>query len=344
MSLELAWPWVLAAVLVVAAGVVAWAWRARRRRAVGRPGRWVANTAYLDAVPGVRRALTVYRLVRGAGVAALVVAVAGAGVLGSRPVEREVTTDRIGSRDIVLCLDVSGSMVPFDSAIVQSFAALVEDFAGERIALSIFNSSSRTVFPLTDDYDLVLEELAAADAALAFDLEAFDPQDTSTWGGFDEFLAFSAGTQGATGASLIGDGLASCAQLFDEQQTDRSRSIILATDNDVNGEPVYSLPEAVDVVTARDVRLYGLYGGDVLLRGSPQNEEFVTSIEGADGRAWFAEDPEAVAGILRDVTAEQAVAVGDDRTALVVERPAPWFPVVLAGVLLLLLVRWRLRE
>ena len=43
---------------------------------------------------------------------------------------------------------------------------LVSHFRGERIALSIFNSTSRTVFPLTDDYDLVSSQLTKAADAL----------------------------------------------------------------------------------------------------------------------------------------------------------------------------------
>ena len=48
---------------------------------------------------------------------------------------------------------------------------MVDTFEGERVALTIFNSTSRTVFPLTNDYDLIKRELEE-------DLEAID---------FDEF-------------------------------------------------------------------------------------------------------------------------------------------------------------
>ncbi len=57
-----------------------------------------------------------------------------------------------------------------------------------------------------------------------------------------QYAQFTAGTTAnLSGASLIGDGLASCALQFDAEDTERSRSIILATDNYVSGEPIYTL-------------------------------------------------------------------------------------------------------
>ncbi|WP_199423036.1 vWA domain-containing protein [Actinotalea solisilvae] len=336
----LVWPWALALALLAVGGVAFWAWRARRETKDA--ARWVAHTDELDDLPEVRRAVREYAVLRAATAGALAVALLGAAVLVARPVDRETRTDTFGTRDIVLCLDVSGSMIPFDSEIVSTFSTLVEGFDGERIGLSVFNSTSRTVFPLTDDYALVLEELQVAEQALQFDIEAFDPLDPLTWDGLDPLLEFIAGTEGVPAqASLIGDGLASCALLFDEQATDRSRSIILATDNDPYGEPVYTLPQAVDVVTDRDVTLYGLYGGDAYLRGSAQNEEFDTAIEEAGGKTWFAEDTAAVAEVIRDVTEEQAVALDADAQRIVTDRPVPWFVLLVLATLALLALRRR---
>lgn len=307
--------------------------------------RWVAHTDHLDEVPGIRRAIRIHAVVRVVAAGALILGLAGAAVLAARPADVEVRLDTFGTRDIVLCLDVSGSMIPFDSEIVDSFTALVDGFAGERIALSVFNSTSRTVFPLTDDYTLALEELEVARRALQFDIDAFDPLNPLTYSGVDELLAFIAGTQGVVDqGSLIGDGLASCALLFDEQATDRSRSIILATDNDPYGTPIYTLPQAVDLVSSRDVALYGLYGGEGDLRGSDRNTEFTEAITASDGRSWFAEDPAAVAAILDDVAAEQAVALDAEAERVYTDRPMPWFALLLLGVIALLVLRWRVRE
>ena len=171
------------------------------------------------------------------------------------------------------------------------------------------------------------------------------PPNPLPWAGVPLRRGLGVGRPGAPGqGSLIGDGLASCALLFDERDTDRSRSIILATDNDPYGSPVYSFPEAADVVAARDVQLYGLYGGAPELRGSPQNEEFTTAVRSVGGMSWFAEDPEAVSAVLADVAAQQAAALDAEPRTVLTDRPLPWFVVLAVGLLTLLVIRWRLRE
>lgn len=335
----LVWPWLGAALLAGVVAVVVRAWRTRRRRA--EPDRWVANTAYLDQVPALHAALRRHRWMQAAGAGVLAVALVGAGVLAARPADRQVLHERLGTRDIVLCLDVSGSMLPFDSAIAATFAQLVDGFSGERIALSVFDSTSRTVFPLTDDYTLVLQELQTARDAASLDLYDFDNTTTED---LERLLAFVAGTAGVPGeASLIGDGLASCALLFDEQATERARSIVLATDNYVNGEPIYALGEAVDLVSSRQVRIYGLYGGASELRGTPEHAEFDTVITGAGGLTWYAQDPAAIDAMIADVTAAQAVDLDDTPQIRLTDRPHPWFALLLAGVGVLLVLRWRSR-
>ena len=82
--------------------------------------------------------------------------------LAARPARVFNANEQASSRDIVLCLDVSGSTLPYDREVLRSYMNLVDHFQGERIGLSIFNSTSRTVFPLTDDYNLVKTQLKYA--------------------------------------------------------------------------------------------------------------------------------------------------------------------------------------
>ena len=80
--------------------------------------------------------------------------------LAARPARVDRTLEQGHNRDIVLCLDVSGSTLPYDRQVIASYLDLVRNFRGERMALSIFNSTSRTVFPLTDDYVMITAELS----------------------------------------------------------------------------------------------------------------------------------------------------------------------------------------
>jgi len=346
------WPWLLAAVvvLVLGAGAAAW-WLARRRRARAEATQdadgvtWVANSSYLAQVPAFAAWVRRYRTLQVVGLVGLLVALVGVGAVAARPVETDVVVDRLGTRDIVLCLDVSGSMTAYDGEILKVYSELVDNFEGERIALSIFNSTSRTVFPLTDDYTLVKEQLAAGVAAFDKDPSTLDFTREGDEKDILEYLTYTAGTlANESAASLIGDGLANCALQFDEEATERSRSIILATDNYVAGEPIYTLEQAAALVASRDITLHGIYGGSDLYAGTPEEVEYRDVVEAGGGLYFLAGDPQAVEGMVEDVVAQQAVELDASPEVIVTDLPTLWFLVGTAGAALLLVVAWRLRE
>ena len=175
-----------------------------------------------------------------AGSAALL---GGAALIGAaRPVDVTIDRPEARNRDVVLCLDISGSMAAYDAELVRTFMTLVTQFEGERIGLVIFNSSAATVFPLTDDYDFIRDELDIALRALAGDPEV------------DYFFA---GTFNGLGTSLIGDGLTSCVSSFDRRHP-TSPLGVFATDNELAGRPIIELDEAIELAKLRSVRVYGL--------------------------------------------------------------------------------------
>lgn len=334
-------PWLLPAVLGVVAAAVVVGLLVRDRRSTT----WVANTDDLRRVPALRAWRVRYRALRVGLALAVAAAALGAAVLAARPVLVEERTRELANRDIVLCLDVSGSMIEYDGAVLKVFQELVDNFEGERIALSIFNSTSRTVFPLTDDYTLVQEELQAGIDALDKDPATFDYTGGSDDAEILEYAQFTAGTTAnLAGASLIGDGLASCALQFDAEDTERSRSIILATDNYVSGEPIYTLPQAAELVASRDIRLHGIFGGSKRYEGTPEESEYRDTVEAGGGLYFLADDPAAVQGMVDDVVAQQAVELDASPEVIVTDRPAGWFLVALLGVALLLVVAWRVKE
>ena len=165
--------------------------------------------------------------------------------LSGRPATRKVERPEVRNRDIMLCLDISGSMVETDLALIQTFKNLAESFNGERMGLTIFDSSSQRIFPLTDDYNFIASQLETL-------IENYKN---------NEFLNFE-GTYQGDGSSLIGDGLGSCVIRFDQLDTKRSRSIILATDNQVSGNQLINLPQAIELAKKRGIRVYGINPND----------------------------------------------------------------------------------
>lgn len=286
----------------------------------------LANTASLTQLPQYRSALRRHRA-RLAILATSAALLAGASLVGAaRPVD--TTTDRptARSRDIMLCLDVSGSMAEFDAALVETFRALVRGFEGERIGLVIFNASAATVFPLTDDYDFIGDELDTA-------AEALDG------GTGDE--GFFAGTYNGRGTSLIGDGLATCVTSFDRIETERARSLVLATDNHLAGRPLIPLSQAAELAKLRSVRVYGLNPE----KSGPDDEaaQLRRVVRDTGGEYFTADDPSAVGAIVAAVQRQEASIIEGRARALQTDRPT--VPIVLAGLGLAGVVgatrRWR---
>lgn len=329
--------WILPLVL---AGALVIGWHSWRRRRDSRPVVRVAHTARVRQAARFRSRLARYS----AGVMTLAVALGStllaAAVISARPSDSVDVNDKMAARDIVLCLDVSGSVIEFDSQVLDTFADLVEGFQGERVALLIFNSSARTVFPLSDDYTMISEQLRAASFAL----------ETSGYGmnvwpkNMDEFFQFITGTETDVdyGSSLVGDGLVSCTQAFDLADTERSRTLILATDNEVLGNELFTLPEAGDVVKTRGIKLYGLFI-DSLLAVAPDEAGMRQVVEGAGGTFFYASDAGAATTIIEDVQEQDAIELGATPRLVIFDRPGVWPAVALLGVGIIIVVGWRFK-
>jgi hypothetical protein len=317
--------WIVVAALAVALAVVL----SRRRRRTPDGGVPVAHTERLTRLPGYRRAITRYRaLLAGLAVALLIGFVASA-ALSTRVASSRVESTDLATRDIVLCFDVSGSMIDYDAEVVSVFSDLAERFEGERLSLVVFNASAVTYFPLTTDLGYIQDQFARIQKDFASpEKEYFD------------------GTLFGNGSSLVGDGLASCVTRFPEAEADRSRSVILVTDNLVAGEEVFTLPEAAGLASDRGVRVYGINPGDSAAKSylddlATQFEDAVTST----GGAYYAlDDPDAIPEIVTRITAEQAAVTAgptrvvlDDRTTL-----ATWL--VLAALVAVFALAWVVRR
>lgn len=322
-----------------------------RRRAVAHADRLTALPEYQSALRRHRRWLAVAAL---AAASLLVSAVAAA----ARPVELTTIRPEQRNRDIMLCLDTSGSMSSADAAVVEVFTALANEFDGERIGLTIFDSSAVQVFPLTDDYQYVQEQLTLAK-------DAFDGNPGSA--------GFLDGTWNGRGSSLIGDGLASCVNGFpgtgsgsagpditgsasgstasgspgsggtDSQQ--RSRSVVLATDNYLSGDPIFTLEEAGALARDAGVRVYALNPGDFDYGPGPgqPGARLRAAAETSGGAYYPLDGPDAVAGIVRRVQETEASAMLGAPRAVVSDRPDLPLAIALLSGLVLAGASWRLR-
>ncbi|OMH37193.1 hypothetical protein BGP79_14070 [Tersicoccus sp. Bi-70] len=319
--------------IAVALGVVVWLLlRHRRRRAAAVP---VAHSERLTALPGYAAALRRYRLTLALALALVLGLVVALGIAAARPASTSALDPQKKNRDIILCMDVSGSMLSFNAEVVDVFERLARGFNGERIGMVIFNSSAVQVFPLTDDYDFVAEQLATA--GKAFDFSSSD-------------IEFFAGTFTGSGSSLIGDGLATCVNSFDQKGQPRTRSIILSTDNRLAGRPLYTTLEAAGLAADAGIRVYGLNPAQSGLGGGRDRSsaQMQQAVESTDGDYYAIDDSgtggDAVEQIIDRVQSREATTLAAAPQAATGDRPGGVLVAALLGVALLLPLAWRLRR
>lgn len=332
--MELIFWWLLpTAALAAAAAVWVALRRDRRPNARRRP---VAHADRLTALPEYQAALRLYRRRLVLAGTACAVLLAGTAVAASRPVNVATISPGQHNRDIMLCLDASGSMSSADAAVVDVFAKLAQKFDGERIGLAIFDSSAIQVFPLTDDYAYAQEQLRSAK-------DAFDGKPGSP--------GFLDGTWNGRGSSLIGDGLASCLNSFppggtpDGEGPRRSRSVVLATDNFLSGEPIMTLDQAAQLARERSVHVHALNPADLDYGSGPgqPGAELRAAAELTGGTYYALDDPASVAGIVGAVEQTETAAIQGAPRAVFSEVPGLPLAAALLAVLALCLVFWRLQ-
>jgi len=311
-------------VIAVAAGLVIGLRRsARNRSAQSAP---IARAERLRALPSFQRAVR-RRTAALAGVVALgVVAAVIGGVVAARPMSSQTIQPVNTSRDIMLCLDVSGSMSEVDVEVLSVFEELLDGFEGERIGLTIFNSSPVQVFPLTDDYDFVRTHLQSI-------RESFDY--------LEDIPEHWVGTLNGPGASLIGDGLASCAMRFDHLDDERSRSIILATDNELAGASIVSLEEAANYAASVGVRVFAL--NPVQGVNTEISDELVSAAQSTGGEAYGLRETTTVADIIADVQEQDATELRGQAQVVWTDTPNLWIAVLFVLGLGFVLLMWRVR-
>lgn len=321
-------------VVILLGAAVGWRHVGLKLHASERRG-WVANTGYVRNLPRYRTLMRKTRMVVAALLTVFCVGAASLAVVAANPVDRRVDDRRLASRDIVLCLDASGSMLDYDSEIGEAFKTLVEHFNGERVSLYLWSGRSVRKFPLTDDYPMVTEYLDELSSVLKNGILA---RTSSGYRISRELAKYLEGTDDPDEevASQIGDGLASCVLGFDHTDQDRSRTVILASDNEVVGQGLYSLSEAIDFAKRQKVEVIGLFPGNYL---GTDGEDMKNQVESTGGNLYQMTSSGTVDSIVKDIEAKQVNEIEGDARVTVTDRvgtPAGWLAVAILSFLGLL--------
>lgn len=215
----------------------------------------VANTQYIKSIPYYKEIVKKQKIFSAIVICFAIISIIFSSILIARPVTSKVTEETKYSRDIFLCMDVSTSVNDLNENLVSTLKDTVKNLQGDRVGISIFNTSSTLIVPLTDDYDYVLDTLENLQKALKVNNEADYKNEDFYY--LQQYIR--AGTlvgNPERGSSIISDGLASCVYNFPDLNENRSRIIIFSTDNEMSGEPIITLSEAANLCKEKNITVY----------------------------------------------------------------------------------------
>ncbi len=215
--MQLKWPYLLILILPIAAAAV---WRLRKP--APKPVRLVGETDTLHSLPSYKKVERRTRALAATQTVLLALLMASLVVIAARPQQQIRKVDNKNARDIVLCLDASGSMTNNLPDALTAMSDIVKANPTDRYGLVIFQNVPYVALPLTSDIAAIT--LKTNDLAAQFKTNGTAP-------------AFLAGFQPDVGGggTDIGAGLAGCVRRFDNLDQPRSRHIIMLSDMQNNG-------------------------------------------------------------------------------------------------------------
>lgn len=224
----------------------------------------------------------------------------------SRPNKVDTKNSGAYNRDIVLCMDISASVYELDQELVKHYQNTVKSLKGERFAISIFNTTTVTLAPLTDDYEYILSILDNIDKGILVsnnmfaDLEPYGITSREALYYSQYILQGTVDNADERGSSIIGDGLASCVYNFSnlEEDENRTRIIIFSTDNDDYGKkPITTFNDAAALANKKGIKVFGIGTKGIY----PNKEAEMKSIIEKNGGKYYSEDAESIQEIISDI-------------------------------------------
>lgn len=220
-------------------------------------GKKVANTKYIKKVPYYQEVMKKYKILSYSIKGLCFISILSSILLLARPASTDNNESSMYNRDIFLCMDVSNSVLKLNEEIVKELKTIVENLKGERFGISIFNTTSVLLVPLTDDYDYVLRVLDELEQSFNVNNNYSTNQEYSFY--TRNYILEGTLIGGETrGGSLIGDGLASAIYSFSNMEENRTRVVIFSSDNELYGTPLVTTAEAAEIAKSKNVTVYGI--------------------------------------------------------------------------------------
>ena len=314
---------------LIAAGVLLFAWRRRRKF---KKGVMVANTKYLNKVKfykALKAKYLIYYLI----ILLLTIGLVGIGASITARLYKEDKHEEkkeYYNRDIILCLDFSGSMGGIINQIIDQYIKIVEQLNGDRFGIVVFGGAPATVLPLTDDTNYavsILKKLKSSNTRSSL----------WEWTGMNAYNCCS---------SSDGDGLAASILNFDKDDG-RTKIVVLAADHGVI-DYIVSLNEAAQIAKDYKVKVFYvdganatfLFGGNT---GGFASEEKKNAANITGGKYYDAHNL-SISQIVKDIDSQnKTLLVETNIETTKIDLPEMLFPYLFYLTLALFVLDWRIR-
>ncbi|RKM58119.1 hypothetical protein D6853_00865 [Butyrivibrio sp. X503] len=333
--MELMYKWMIVVGFAVMAAAIVLVFNIRKKKkAEFEDGIRVSNTSKIRSTKLYKSLSVQYKVFTVLLIAGLIGSMLSALVLAARPYKNDDIVSGVKKRDIMLCLDVSYSLYELNSEITDYLKGVVQGLEGDRIGISIFNTSTVTYVPLTDDYDYVLQKLDELGEYFVLQKEYQGYVDKYGYYGeipsseqehFDELveklLYFDAGTTYNSylkGSSLVGEGLGSALFSFPYiDEPDRTRVIIMCTDNELNDymPQIMDLDEAAKACKNHKVTVFGIFPSEDKFYIPEEYDyeecstEFQRAVQMTGGKFYVRTQDQPVSEIVQDIQKQEAMTV-----------------------------------
>ena len=294
--MELRYPFLIILIIVL---IIVYFLLSKNKKNIFTIGTKIANTNYIKNTKYYKKKRKEYNIIKKILILIFVTSITCCTILIARLTKIETNNIEQYNRDIFLCMDVSNSVDELNVELVDSLKDTVNELQGERFGISIFNTSSVVLVPLTDDYDYVINILNEIQKSI----ESKSSTNYSSYSDDDYFYVRNYIYSGTSennltrGSSLIGDGLASCVYNFSNLDEERTRIIIFSTDNDLQGTPLVTLDEAADISKSKNIKVFGI---GTKFMTEHNKSDFKSAVEKTGGK-FYEHSTSTVNNIVNDI-------------------------------------------
>ena len=268
---------------LVLAGVILLIWRRRKKF---KKGVIVANTKYVKKTGYFKYLNAKYHVYNILIKVTCILVILLFAVITARLYKTKKHEEEFDNRDIMLCMDFSPSVKGLNREIIKTMKKTVEKLKDERFGITIFNNAAITLVPLTTDYSYVLYMLDLMEKFVGISNESLYYRPSSSQTAQEKYLIsiFYSGINALSGASLVGDGLASCANTFNDD-VDRTKVIILSTDNMISGTQIITVPQAAAYAKKKGIKVYPI--GTTSIKNRPKYRDGLVDVANTTGGVYF---------------------------------------------------------